>query len=512
MSATEKLTSNISNDLDAFKRSNQKIGDSSNSRKLIKKRAPENKLITFLASRPKWLWILTIMILAIITAASLATTLVVFLYNPTLATSANYSMNSTAGKPCTASSDCITDAYCNIPTSASIGVCNCVITSYYDPNTAACLPRQTVNQPCLYSYQCLEYKRLTCITSTCQCDSTSKFWNSTALECQYLKVPFGLCTSTSPQIECIANSVCWPNVNSMGYNKCLCGTMWNKDYWWYNTNTGVCETTKLAGVQCTADYECVNFAYCTYTVSSPTKKVCVCDTKYYQHPNGWCYVKYGYTSGCSFIDQCNLNQNNLRCISGTCRCDLSAEVWDTFYQKCVPLKTYGQTCSSSTDCISGFTCAYPPAGNTRKACICSSSQYFDWVSGTCQTTKAYNSICYSRAECNNQDTMVCMATSGGTTKRCLCAPNYAYQSSTTCVLKKTMSSSCSAVAECQDYLGFDCAVSCNCPSTKMYDSITKKCLPRKRRYSYCSSSSECASNCCHYCATYGWAPVSNTCY
>jgi hypothetical protein len=506
MSSTENrvTTSKISNDIEEFKKSNQKTGNDAPSAR--KKRVKESKLITFLASRPKWIWIIIITIVTCTIIGGLTATLVATLYNPTAVTAGNYSMNSTAGKPCSASSDCISNAYCNIPSGQIIGVCNCLTTNYFDPNTATCLPRQTQNGPCSYSYECLEYKRLTCVASTCQCDVNTKFWNSTAFECQFLKVPYTLCSSST---ECVTNSYCsnsWP-LNNMGYKRCECNNLY-----WFNTNTGVCEAKKYAGVICTYNYECVNQAYCTYTSSSPLVKVCICDTTYYAHPNGQCNVKSGYTSGCTVIDQCNLNQNNLRCISGTCKCDLTAEVWDTFYQKCVPLKTYGQTCSSSPDCISGFTCAYPPAGSTRKACICSSSQYFDWVSGTCQTTKTYNSICYSRAECNNQDTMVCMATNGGVTKRCLCAPNYAYQSSTTCLLKKTTSSPCSAVAECQDYLGFDCAVSCNCPSTKMYDSLTKKCLPRKRRYSYCSSSAECASNCCHYCVTYGWTPVANTCY
>ena len=237
-------------------------------------------------------------------------------------------------------------------------------------------------------------------------------------------------------------------------------------WWWFNVNTGVCESTQLAGVQCSSDYECVNFAYCSYTLSSPNKKVCICDTMYYQHPNGQCYVKQGFNTSCSVIDQCNLNQYNLRCINSSCKCDLTTETWDTFYLKCVPLKTYGQTCSSSTDCINGFSCAYPPAGGSRKACVCSSSKYFDWASGTCQTTKAYNTICNSRTECNNQDTMVCMTTNGGVTKRCFCAPNYAYLSSTTCVLKKPKSASCNADVECQDYLGFVCSSTCICASTK----------------------------------------------
>ena len=206
--------------------------------------------------------------------------------------------------------DCLKNGYCNIKSGESIGICFCVTTYYFNPQTSSCSPRLSYNDSCTYSYECLEYKRLSCITNLCQCDSNTKFWNSTALECQYLKVPFGLCTSPSLQIECIPNSVCMANLNNMGYNKCVCGIVSSYAWWWFNVNTGVCESTQLAGVQCSSDYECVNFAYCSYTLSSPNKKVCICDTMYYQHPNGQCYVKQGFNTSCSVIDQCNLNQYN----------------------------------------------------------------------------------------------------------------------------------------------------------------------------------------------------------
>ena len=444
--------------------------------------------------------------LASITASAIIGIFVSALYNPTLTVS-NYTLNSTIGRPCSSSGDCIANAYCLMASQASVGICSCVTSYYFDTATSACLTRVTAYQPCTYDYQCLEYKRLKCTSGTCQCPSTM-FWNSTYLECQFLKVPYSICTSTGSNTECISNAVCWPTPSSIPVNKCICGTMWyNYYWWWYNPTTGLCEYKSYAGSPCTYDRQCVDFAYCTYTAASPNQKICVCDSMYYRGSNNQCNQKItslngGYGWGtCSYIDQCNLNENNLRCINGICQCDLISEYWDTYFEKCMPLKTYGQTCGlsvASSNCISGFSCLTPNAGGARKACLCTTSQYFDWVSGTCQTLKTYNAICNSRFECSNQVTMVCLGTNGGATKRCLCAPNYAYASSSTvCSLKVTSGSACTSTQQCQDYLGFICTSgTCQCSSGRYYDAVSLKCIPVRSSGDYCSAANQCGSGVC----------------
>ena len=496
-------------DLKNFRRPSEFINEE-RKKSSRKKGNKENKLITFLAARPKWMWIMITTILASVTVGASVALGMSTLYNPALATT-NYTLNSTIGKTCVDSGYCIANAYCSISVGASFGVCTCVTTYYLDTTSATCIPRNTYAQSCSFDYNCLQYKRLICTSGTCQCPTTM-YWNSTASECQFLKVANSICINAWSSLEVIANAICWPNPNSLPSHKVMCGTCCGTYYWWwYNPTTGSCQYKSVVGTACTSDRQCIDYAYCTYTSSSPTQKVCVCDPGFYTTTSQQCTMKGSYGSGCgTVIDQCNLNQMNLRCFSGTCNCNTKTEYWDTYYLKCLPLRTYGQTCGvgslSSYNCISGLSCLYPNAGGSRKVCQCSSSTYFDWASGTCLTLKTYNSICYSRFECSTQASMQCLATNGGSTKRCLCAPNYAYVSSTsTCSLSKAYGVSCGTTyTECQSYYGMYCSTStwtCQCNSGLYYDSALQKCIPARRRYDYCSSSSQCASNWCwgNYC-------------
>lgn len=462
------------------------------------KKAPKiNKCTAFLATRPKWIWGLATLSFSIIALGALAGILVIINYNPTATASLpTYPLNSTAGKPCTFSSDCITNASCIIPSGQNTGTCVCATLFYFNPTTATCVARKANGVACTYNYECIEVYNFQCISSICQCNTQTMFLNSTINQCQYLKTPFSLCSSSS---ECITNSACSNStpLSNIGFSRCLCSSGY-----WYNSANGVCEQQKPAGASCTVDFECVSGAYCAKL--STGANICACDSKLYNY-NGQCNFKYqGYMTSCSLIDQCNLNQNNLRCISGSCRCDSTSEYWDAYALKCSLLKTYGQTCITASDCISSLTCTYPAAaiGGNRKACICPSGLYFDWITGTCLASKSYNSICNARAECVNPDTMVCSTQNGGTTKRCLCAPNLGYQSGTTCVMKKSRSSLCSNSFECQEYLGFVCTGSvCNCPSNTLYNSLSGACEPMRRKNDLCSSNSQCTAGSCGTCGS-----------
>ena len=412
-------------------------------------------------------------------------------------TPTNYTLNSTIGKSCEDSAYCIINSYCSIAVGASVGVCTCGTTYYLDTATQMCLPRNTYSVACSYDYNCMSHKRLICTSGACSCSSTM-FWNTTALECQFLKVPYTFCTSVT---EGVSNTQC--NTPSNLPNSVIrCSSSY-----WYNPNTGQCELMAYVAASCNYDRQCTDNSYCQFPSTSSSQKVCICDSGFYTSTSQTCSMKTFYQQGCSTTinNFCNLNQMNLRCFSGTCNCDTNTEYWDAYYLKCLPLRTYGQTCGvgslSSYTCQSIFTCTYPSGGTTnRKACLCSSGNYFDPSTGTCQATVSYNSICYNRYMCSNQITMACITQNGGTTKRCLCAPNYAYYdpSVNTCTLMKRNGVGCNTNtaaygSQCQTYYGMFCTPwgSCQCYVGRYLDSTTGRCIPTKRKYSGCTSNYQC---------------------
>ena len=387
-----------------------------------------------------------------------------------------------------------------IAVGATVGVCTCGTPYYLDPTTSMCLARNTYGGVCSYDYNCLSYKRLTCKSGNCYCSPTM-FWNTTALECQFLKVPYIYCTSNS---EAVTNSYC-TNPSSLPINVIRCSGSY-----WYNPNTGQCELMSYVGQACSYEGQCTDYSYCQYSSSSASQKTCICDSGYYTSTSQTCIQKIQLNWGCSSTinNYCNLNQMNLRCFSGTCNCDTNTEYWDPYYLKCLPLRTYGQTCGvgslSSYTCQSIFQCTYPSGGTSnRKACLCNSGYYFDQSTGTCQLTVGYNSICYNRFMCSNQVTMACITTNGGTTKRCLCAPNFAFYnpSSATCTLMYKNAVGCNTNtaaygSQCMTYYGMYCTPwsSCQCFIGRFFDTNLQKCVPVRRKFSGCTTQYQCSQH------------------
>ena len=197
-----------------------------------------------------------------------------------------------------------------------------------------------------------------------------------------------------------------------GLFACIC-----TNGFYFNTNTGLCQLVQLVGSTCSYDYQCVSNAICLASSTSSTS-VCVCDSQYYNN-GGYCsYKTQTFGTSCTIIDQCNLIQNNLRCINSVCKCDTTLETWDSVLSKCVPLSRYGSTCANVSNCLTGynFVCQAPLAGGTRLACLCPSTMYYNVVTGSCTVSSLYNVQCSSRLECSNPNLMIC-ATSGGVTKR-----------------------------------------------------------------------------------------------
>ena len=232
-----------------------------------KKKSRNSSYLKLISSKSKWLWIMIICSLIIVTIVTLITTIVVTNYSTSSLVIPIYSWNTTIGKPCTTTSNCIANAYCNI-ISGRAGVCTCINTYYFDTSSATCLQSVTFNKSCSSNDQCLSTISLTCISNICQCNS-KQFWNYTALECQDKKAPQALCQGWG---DCPSNSACTNTYPLYVYSlySCLC----NGGYY-FNTNTGACELLSFVGSTCTHDYECVANAVCTTTSSSSTT-ICVC--------------------------------------------------------------------------------------------------------------------------------------------------------------------------------------------------------------------------------------------
>ncbi len=92
--------------------------------------------------------------------------------------------------------------------------CQCAMVDYYASNLKKCVPKTLNNTACTTDHTCRTDLGLSCQNSTCQCNSTYKFWKNTASSCiNYLS--FGdVCIATK---ECNATSLLY-----CSGGKCMC--------------------------------------------------------------------------------------------------------------------------------------------------------------------------------------------------------------------------------------------------------------------------------------------------
>ena len=83
---------------------------------------------------------------------------------------------------CSATSDCITYAYCGTITGDTVSKCWCDTLYAYD--SSACIARRDKTGSCAvtantYNEQCnTNYYNLACIAGVCDCDSTYQVWDA----------------------------------------------------------------------------------------------------------------------------------------------------------------------------------------------------------------------------------------------------------------------------------------------------------------------------------------------
>lgn len=85
----------------------------------------------------------------------------------------------------------------------------------------------------------------------------------------------------------------------------------------------------------------------------------------------------------------------LSCVNDVCSCDSTLFYWNSRTQKCEDLRGYGQSCTDSSECLSStMKCDYYNGGTSRR-CVCGSSQYYSFQTGSCEMRKGHGVQCFS---------------------------------------------------------------------------------------------------------------------
>jgi hypothetical protein len=116
-------------------------------------------------------------------------------------------------EPCTLSSDCLENGFCNGAT------CQCVPDFYYDQSTGQCLTLKTYGTSCIDSTECDYRKGLSCFFKICSCPISTVWANYYGTnECVRIRQIGETCQSSG---HCIATSYCAYSSTSSAY-RCLC--------------------------------------------------------------------------------------------------------------------------------------------------------------------------------------------------------------------------------------------------------------------------------------------------
>lgn len=240
------------------------------------------------------------------------------------------------------------------------------ITSLYAANT----DEADYGQICI-SKPCMTSKRLLCINQTCQCNLKEEFWNNIKCETKSLsnrahgelcKIEYTICTSQS---KCV-DSIC----------QCDPANFWDGS---------LCKAKKtfldICSIRPRIDTASPNY--------SPTN--CVSDTECLECSN-------------SSLLYCDAS-------SGRCMCgDINKYYFDTTLSKCMSVKTYYQSCSSTTECdqtkllfcqkSSTGNLASCPTTSILNICDCPNGYYFDSSTSRCELKKGYQRSCITSCECD----------------------------------------------------------------------------------------------------------------
>ena len=134
---------------------------------------------------------------------------------------------------------------------------------------------------------------------------------------------------------CTTGSDCYNTNTCNGNSRCIC----RSTNYYFNTLTGACVPRTVQNSACSSNTQCIYYAYCGLNTGDTFSK-CYCDPLLYYYDSGSavCRVRQStYQSSCTYIDQCDLYTNNMRCFNGICDCDPTFEKWNSNYTQCLNL-------------------------------------------------------------------------------------------------------------------------------------------------------------------------------
>ncbi|KAK7099192.1 prion-like-(Q/N-rich) domain-bearing protein 25 [Littorina saxatilis] len=277
----------------------------------------------------------------------------------------------TIGQPCTADTECITDAVCNAETkkcecdsakffgtakdNATWCPCNLTKTIQRTAGITKCLLK--FGQECTSTSECKAGDGVIC-DQTCKCDTTKNYeMNEPSSACQcaadHTKRSDKTCGKNVNQ-DCAAGDVCTDHANCNSNGKCVCDIA---NFWSTNTgNTCYCNDgpdfkTKADGScgrnldkTCARDSQCLDHAICSLDTTTNTNK-CTCDASKFREKIG-------------DINECACNENTIQ---------------DSNDKMC--RKKVGQPCNDVSECVTthGMVCKEV---DKTKICTCDTTKHF----------------------------------------------------------------------------------------------------------------------------------------
>ena len=177
-------------------------------------------------------------------------------------------------------------------------------------------------------------------------------------------------------------------------------------------------------------------------------------------------------------------------VNNTCQCS-SINYWNG--TSCIPLLYPGQSCTTSSQCISSASCL-------SAICTCDTNYYYSTSIGQCTAQLSYLTSCtLGNYQCLNNTTCYDLLSPPAV---CSCDPTYYYYDGSRCSAYATYGQTCAA-ATYGPYCSTNtssliCTGSmCNCSSTTYYNGSS--CISYVAAGFYCTSTSQCVTN--SYCSS-----------
>ncbi len=229
-----------------------------------------------------------------------------------------------------------------------------------------------------------------------------------------------------------------------------------------NINGPSAQTGKFAGEACNSSRDCSSQAVCQLNTCQ-----CTIET-YYDSYYGKCLPLKSYAQACLETRECS-QFYGLICSNSFCTCPIQT-VWANYYgrQECIRTREVGETCTSTSHCVGNSICSLV---SSTYRCSCASTQFLSGVTGQCETIRKVNERCYNwYQECPSLTT--CRPNNNGDgTYFCQCIEGTYYDIATlSCIKTQTIFGTCDVTSTCNTITGLYCFVGkCVCPNNQFWN-------------------------------------------